>query len=152
MIKRDKEQWLSLNKPFQPLWNALLERGGERIVLLTNKNREAVTTLCRHFKLGIISEYIYSGDHGATKIDNLNTILERFKDSRYFFIDDSIKNLRLIDTAFNSPQKIFTLLFASWGYSGPQDRLAAENAGYKIMNQQDTIDMLDAELLPAART
>lgn len=150
LIKKDREKWLSLNTPFQPLWNALIERGGERVVILTNKNREAVLNLCRHFRLGILGENIYSGDHGATKIENLNSILGRFKASRYFFIDDSIKNLRQIDTAFNSPQKIFSLLFASWGYNGPEDPALARNYGYQIVNQQDTIEMLDAELLPRA--
>ncbi len=148
MMARDIDAWRALNAPFQPLWEALIKHGGKRVILLTNKNREAVLNLCHHFDLGVSGDNIYSGDDGATKIDNFKRILKRFKDAHPRFLDDSVKNLRLIDTAFNKAEPVISLLFASWGYSGPGDVETAEHYGYEILRQEDIIGMLDTELLP----
>jgi FMN phosphatase YigB (HAD superfamily) len=148
MMSSDIDAWRALNTPFQPIWQALIERGGERVVLLTNKNRKAVANLCRHFNLNILDENIYSGDEGATKIQNFKSIFDRFPDLPYLFLDDSIKNLRLIDHTFNSTKSLISLLFANWGYSGPNDREIAKTSGYQLLSQEDIIEMLDTELLP----
>jgi len=148
MMTEDIDAWRALNTPFQPIWQALIERGGKRVVLLTNKNREAVSNLCRYFNLAVIDENIYSGDNGATKIENLESIRQRFMHTHYRFLDDSVKNLRLIDTAFNRTSPLISLLFAQWGYSGPNDKETAQRYGYTSCTQDDIIHMLDRELLP----
>ena len=47
----DREAWLALNAPFQPLWDRVRLRGGDGPVILTNKNRDAALAICRHFGL-----------------------------------------------------------------------------------------------------
>ena len=130
---KDIDAWLALNEPVQPVWRLLLDRPGDDLVMLTNKNREATIALCTHFGLEISNDNIYSGDKGATKIDNFSRIMQRFKKSTYAFIDDSIKNLREIDVHFNGHEKVVSLIFAEWGYTGPNDAHLARSLGYQAL-------------------
>ena len=95
--------------------------------------------LCHHFDLPVLSENVYSGDHGTTKIENLLQIQDRFKQSRYTFVDDSLANLRELDTCFNAAEPVLDLLLASWGYNGPDDAALAREAGYPFITQADLI-------------
>jgi hypothetical protein len=130
---RDIEAWRALNAPVQPLWRILMNSPTENLVLLTNKNLDATISLSTHFGLKINKDNIYAGDHGTTKIENMTRIMQRFNKPAYAFIDDSVKNLREIDTHFNRQAKIISLLFATWGYIGPDDARTAENFGYQVV-------------------
>ncbi len=125
--------WIALNEPVQPLWRIMVENPSENLVLLTNKNREATISLSRHFGLTISDENVYSGDFGTTKIENMTQIMQRFKSSSYEFIDDSVKNLREIDIHFNKTEKRISLIFATWGYTGPDDARLAADYGYQVV-------------------
>ena len=139
---RDLGAWFALNAPVQPLWRIMAENPVENFVLLTNKNREATISLSRYFGLEISNENIYSGDHGTTKMDNMTQILGRFRQPAYAFIDDSVKNLREIDLHFNREEKTISLIFATWGYTGPDDARTAEGFGYQVV----TIDAFAEKL------
>ncbi|MGD8975031.1 MAG: HAD family hydrolase [Desulfobacterales bacterium] len=141
-IEMDETSWLAIHAPYQPLWTALAERNYRPLVILTNKNRDATVRLCRHFGLRIEEHYIYSGDHGISKIENMREIRQRFGSDHYFFIDDSVKNLQDLDDYFNREQKIVFPLFASWGYVGPRDSAIAHQLGYRILNQEEFIIFL----------
>lgn len=145
-VEENKDAWLALNAPYQPLWNALRERGGDRVVLLTSKNRAAAGDLCRHFGLQVADENIYSGDGGVSKIDNMNRIHERFQRSAYSFVDDNLTNLKQLDDHFNENEDFLHLRMASWGYVGPDDRYRAGKAGYPFLTQSDLIHRLDRKL------
>jgi FMN phosphatase YigB (HAD superfamily) len=134
--------WTALNAPVNPLWNLLIENLVEDLVLLTNKNREATLSLSNHFGLMISDDNVYSGDRGITKIENMNRIMQRFKRSEYTFIDDSVKNLREIDEHFNRKEKIVSLIFAEWGYTGPDDSHLAQNFGYQTPTIEEFMDQL----------
>ena len=144
-VEANKDGWLALNAPYQPLWSALGERGGDRLVLLTSKNRSAAGDLCCHFGLEVADENIYSGDGGASKIDNMNRIHDRFQRATYEFIDDNLTNLKQLDGHFNRKREFLRLLMASWGYVGPDDRERAGQAGYPYITQTDLIERLDRE-------
>ena len=139
---KDLDAWIALNTPVQPLWRILTEIPAEHLVLLTNKNREATISLSHHFGLMISDSNIYSGDHGTTKIENMTRIMQRFNRSKYTFIDDSVKNLREIDGHFNRKEKTVSLIFAEWGYTGPDDSLLAKNYGYRVPGIEEFIDHL----------
>ena len=139
---KDIEAWRALNAPVQPLWRILIDNPTENLVLLTNKNLDATISLSTHFGLNINAENIYSGDHGTTKIENMTRIMQRFNKPAYAFIDDSVKNLHEIDTYFNKKEKIISLIFASWGYTGPDDARTAENFGYRIVAIDEFVDSL----------
>ncbi len=139
---RDIEAWMALNAPVQPLWRIMIENPIENLVLLTNKNREATITLSNHFGLKISDENVYSGDNGTTKIENMTQIMQRFRKPAYAFIDDSVKNLREIDEHFNQKEKAISLIFATWGYTGPDDARTAGNFGYRV----STIDELSESI------
>jgi len=134
---KDINAWLALNEPVQPVWRLLLERPSGDLVLLTNKNREATIALCTHFGLEIGNDNIYSGDKGATKIDNFKRIMQRFKKPTYAFIDDSVKNLQEIDVHFNSRKQVVSLIFAEWGYTGPNDAHLAQSLGYQALTIEE---------------
>jgi FMN phosphatase YigB (HAD superfamily) len=125
--------WTELNTPVQPLWQIMIEKPTENLVLLTNKNREATISLSNHFGLKISDENIYSGDDGTTKIENMTQIIKRFRKPAYAFIDDSVKNLREIDRHFNEKEKKISLVFATWGYTGPDDARTARDCGYQVV-------------------
>jgi virulence-associated protein VapD len=130
---QDIEAWIALNTPVQPLWRIMIENPTENIVLLTNKNIEATISLSNHFGLKISDGNVYSGDNGTTKIENMTQIMQRFKKPAYAFIDDSVKNLREIDEHFNQKEKKIALIFATWGYTGPDDARTARDFGYKVV-------------------
>ena len=141
---RDLDAWFALNAPVQPLWRIMVENPVANFVLLTNKNREATISLSNHFDLMINDENVYSGDHGTTKIDNMTQIMQRFRKPTYSFIDDSVKNLREIDEHFNREEKIISLIFAAWGYAGPDDARTAEDFGYQVLTLAEFADNLKA--------
>jgi len=136
------DEWIALNAPVQPLWRFMIDNLAEDLVLLTNKNREATISLSHHFGLMISDANVYSGDHGVTKIENMTRIIQRFKQSTYTFIDDSVKNLRELDEHFNGQDKIISLIFAEWGYTGPNDSHLAKNFGYQALTIEEFIDQL----------
>ena len=139
---RDLKAWIALNTPVQPLWGRLIERRSSDLVMLTNKNREATLTLCNHFGLQVNNTNIYSGDSGTTKIDNMQQIRQRFKDRNYAFIDDSVKNLSEIDACFNKDKKVIALIFAEWGYTGPDDARLARDLGFQSLTIEKFIYQL----------
>ena len=144
-IASDPECWLALHRPYQPLWDELIQRQKYVFVILTNKNRDATLRLCQHFGLGIDAVDVYSGDHGTGKVENMRQIQKRFSDQRYGFIDDSVKNLRELENSINDENKMIRLLFASWGYTGPRDEKIAQEYGYPVLNQKDLIALLDKD-------
>ena len=143
----DLNAWIALNAPVQPLWRIMTGNPTDNLVLLTNKNLEATISLSNHFGLGISDRNVYSGDNGTTKIENMTRIMQRFRKPSYAFIDDSVKNLREIDVHFNRAKKNIELIFATWGYTGPDDARSAGSLGYQVL----TIDQF-AEKLPAMLT
>ena len=146
-IEKDPECWLALHVPYQPLWDELIRRSRCPFVILTNKNHDATLKLCRDFGLKMQAIDVYSGDKGASKTDNMRHILQRYGAGPYYFMDDSVKNLRELDAAFNRPKKMLTLLFASWGYTGPEDGKFAQKYGYAVLKQADAASLLN-KLMP----
>jgi len=146
-IAKDPEAWLALHQPYQPLWGHLVRHPGYAFVILTNKNRDATLRLCRHFGLGIHAVDIYSGDRGASKVENMQDIQKRFGDQLFGFIDDSVKNLRELQESLNLGNKTIQLLLASWGYTGPRDEKIAQAYGYPVLNQKRLIALLDKDAL-----
>jgi hypothetical protein len=141
-VEKNMQRWFSLNMPYQPLWNALIHFGSNYIVILTNKNREAVLHLCHHFGLNISESNIYAGDNGTTKIENLKSIFRRFHAVELFFIDDSLRNLQDLNTHFNQKKTRLHLFLASWGFIGPEDIQQARKSGYQVLSQTDLIALL----------
>ena len=147
-IKRNGTGWTALHRPFQPLWNALVERRNQPgFAIVTNKNRAATERLCRQLGLEIPSENIYSGDNGASKVDNMQLVEQRFRAGTYYFLDDSLKNLQELDHNVNRQKKRLIALLAGWGYLGPEDRNFAHASGYEVMTQSKVIALL-AKVVP----
>ena len=144
-IAGDPESWLALHRPYQPLWNELVQRPNSVFVILTNKNRDAVLRLCRHFGLGIHAADVYSGDDGRSKVENMRQIQNRYKDRPMDLIDDSVKNLRELEKSFDMENEKTRLLFAAWGYTGPGDEKIARRFGYPVFSQKDLIALLDTD-------
>ena len=138
----DLEAWRALNTPVQPLWRILIENQTENLILLTNKNLDATISLSNHFGLKISDENVYSGDNGTTKIDNMTRIIQRFRKPAYEFIDDSVKNLRELDVNFNKKDKTISLIFATWGYTGPDDARMAQDYGYRVVTIDEFADSM----------
>jgi len=142
-IEKDPACWLALHQPYQPLWDELIRRPRYPVVVLTNKNRDATLRLCRDFGLDDRRIDVYSGDNGASKTKNMQRIKERFGAGPYYYIDDSLKNLKELDAALNRHEKILIPLLASWGYTGPADESLARKCGYAVLTQTDAIALLD---------
>ena len=144
--EKDIKAWTALNQPVQPLWRIIVEKQSNDLVLLTNKNYEATEYLCNYFGLQISRDNIYSGDNGTTKIENMTQIMQRFRKPAYAFIDDSVKNLREIDEHFNRGEKTISLIFAAWGYAGPDDARSARDFGYQVLSINEFADKLPTML------
>jgi FMN phosphatase YigB (HAD superfamily) len=147
-IDKDANGWIKLHRPFQPLWKELVGRQNRRgFAMVTNKNRTATERLCRHFGLNMPSEDIYSGDNGASKIENMQKVQQRFAKETFYFLDDSLKNLLELDNGLNQPQKKLIPLLADWGYTGSGDRKRALKSGISVLSQADAVALL-ADLIP----
>ena len=142
-VEADMERWLALHQTYQPLWNELARRENYPFVILTNKNHDATVRLCRHFGLDIEAGNIYSGDNSTTKIENMLRIQGRFGRQRYIFIDDSVLNLKELDSHFNREHKVLSLVLAAWGYIGAGDTRSAPDYGYQAFQQTDLIKLID---------
>ena len=150
-IERDASGWMALHRPFQPLWDALVERRNQPgFAIVTNKNRTATERLCRHFGLNIPSNYIYSGDKGTSKVENMQLIQQRFRAGTYYFIDDSLKNLQELDLNLNRQKQMLIPLLAAWGYIGPKDQKLARTFGYEVLTQSKAITLLSKDRLPSS--
>lgn len=149
LISKDRELWLKLHNPYEPLWSGLKQADGESFVILTNKNRAAVTELCGYFELNIPSTDIYSADNGATKRTNLQDIHKRFGRKRYRFVDDSLGNL--LDLSVKGLPGIHVdPIHASWGYIGPNDIVEAEKHNIPSLDQLAVLKALSFPRFDAA--
>ena len=70
--------------------------------------------------------------------------MQRFRQPAYAFIDDSVKNLREIDEHFNREEKSISLIFATWGYTGPDDARIAQDFGYQVVTIDEFAEKLKA--------
>ena len=77
-----------------------------------------------------------------TKPQHMRQIQERFRRNVFYFVDDSVKNLKQLDIEVNKEEKILSLLFAAWGYAGPQDVQIAKTLGFPVFQQEDLISFL----------
>ena len=145
-IEKDQQAWMALHRPYQPIWNKLIRSDYQPLVILTNKNKDATLRLCRFFELKVEEINVYPGDHGTTKSQHMHRILERFEAQKYYFIDDSVKNLKQLNEDINQGKKVLALMFATWGYTGPDDQKLAQSHGYPVFNQQDLISFLEQQL------
>jgi len=140
-VQQDPQYWVSLHRPYEPLWSRLQNSDPTSIVLLTNKNKNAVIKITSHFGVKLAAENIYSGDKGVTKIQNLRSITERFATSPYAFLDDSYYNL--IELKNSTPDNVpFLWYLATWGYVGPNDANLALAEGITPLTQDELIKHL----------
>jgi hypothetical protein len=72
----------------------------------------------------------------------MHRIRERFGADLYYFIDDSVKNLKQLDADINPGRKVIALMFAAWGYTGPDDHKLAESHGYPVFHQKDLVSFM----------
>ena len=144
-IEKDQSAWLALHRPYQPLWDQLIHSDYQPLVILTNKNKDATLRLCRYFNLNVNQDNVYPGDHGITKFQHMHRIRERFGADLYYFIDDSVKNLKQLEADINPGKKVIALMFAAWGYTGPDDHKLAESHGYPVFHQKDLISFLEQQ-------
>jgi hypothetical protein len=56
-----------------------------------------------------------------------------------------------LDRCFNKDRKTLELLFASWGYTGPDDEKMAQLSGYRVLKQKDLIALLSRHRLPTEK-
>jgi len=136
-VEKDFPRWVSLHRPFEPLWSTLQKFGAKRLVVLTNKNRRAVHDIFRHFALPVPEENLFSGDGGATKLENLRTIRSSHLSVHYHFVDDSLLNLEEMQG-----ERAFEPLLAMWGYLGPDDAARASIRGIRTVTQGELIELL----------
>ncbi len=140
-IRQAKEAWVKLQRPVSPLWESLQKLPPERIIILTNKNLEAVLELCQHFSLPVPKENVYSGDGDTTKSENFLSIHRRFPETDFTFIEDSVRNLIEIQNELPEGVALEPLL-AAWGYLGPADIKLADEHGISIVTQEKIIGLL----------
>ena len=54
--------------------------------------------------------------------------------------------LRELDEHFNRGEKTISLIFAAWGYAGPDDARSAKEFGYQVLSIEEFADKLPAML------
>jgi FMN phosphatase YigB (HAD superfamily) len=140
-VQDEPKIWISLNKPIQPIWNEL-KSSADAVIILTNKNQEAVLDVTKQYGLELDAQNVYAADTGS-KLTNFRAIQERFGKNKHRFIDDSVKNL--IDLRAKIDSSELDLLFADWGYCGPKDAQTAAEHGFSVYSQELTIKDFKSE-------
>ena len=139
--EKDYAGWLALQRPYEPLWSAL-RRTASAPVIVTNKNRKAVQDLCSHFQLRLPDENIYSSDGGNDKMSNLTALVKRTGGQPFSFVEDSLLNLREVTPRFPA---LLTPLLAAWGYLGTEDAAQAGKLGYRVVSQEEVVQILNGK-------
>jgi hypothetical protein len=137
----DRQRWLKMHQPCQPLWSAVAASDGPTVIL-THKDRAAVLELARALGLALNPRHLFTGDGGLSKARQWHAITASYQRSQYWFVDDSIKNLKEIDSIRDSSSGTTHLILADWGYLGPADRQEARQIGLDICSQADVISQL----------
>lgn len=146
IVAHDKAAWLPLSQPYQPIWDAL-KPVADGVLILTNKNRSAVLDLTEFWSLPVLPENIFAADGGMSKTDNLAKILDREKDRKWTFIDDQLTNLlKIHDFISQEAQRPnydkFELVLAGWGYCDDNMKIATMGAGFRVLTQQEVINLV----------
>ena len=142
-LKLAPKHWFELHTPYQPLWNHLRSMMIEPPWILTNKNKQAVIELCRHFDLLVKEERIYSGEGGKTKTENFISLSRTLPHSQLNFIDDSVHNLIVLRRDLTKVGLDLELLHANWGYVGGDDIATAQEWGFASLSQNEFLKTLN---------
>lgn len=142
MQRKDIEAWRSLHTVYQPLWDKLKTLDPAQILIVTNKNADAVIDLFGHFGAELKEENLYSADQGRSKYENFLLIKERNESyaQELLFVDDSVLNLGDLRKKF-TPQEL-GLALATWGYCGPTDAEQAIEQGFRVLDQASLVELL----------
>ncbi len=143
-ISAAREKWLSLNTPFEPLWQTILSYSRKPLIIITRKNKAAVLELCGHFGLSIAPEHIYAGDEGTAKSVHLENVLAAFPGETFLFVDDSLHNLRELQESHGKLDTI-ELAFALWGFVTPEEPEQARSQGLCCLTQNQLIERMSEE-------
>jgi phosphoglycolate phosphatase-like HAD superfamily hydrolase len=143
-IESSKETWLSLNTPYEPLWQAILGYTDKPLTIITRKNKAAVIELCAHFGLVIPAERIYAGDDGTPKSEHLENVMSEFPTAQFLFVDDSLHNLLELQKS-HGHRKTIELAFALWGFVTPEEPEQAKKQGLSCLTQEQLISRMSAE-------
>ena len=136
LVEREKELWLQLNQPFQPIWGHLREHLPYELLIVTTKNRVAVLDLCAYYELPVDPKNIYAGDDLASKSDHFLSLSKRFPGETLEFLEDSVENLLMLRKSL--PKEVCPeLLVARWGYLSPEQLESAEKEGFKTFQQEE---------------
>lgn len=131
-----RDAWFAVHEVYEPLWSYLKTTAHE-FVILTHKNLNATLALCEHFGLPMTTERVFSGDGGGAKHERIHELLSRYPADSYFYIDDSLRNLREVAAA--KPAKPITFALAAWGYNGPEDLSQAGKLGYEVFKSSEAL-------------
>ena len=134
--QKDKNTWLSLNKPHEPLWSYVSKLDKGSFVILSTKNKKAILELASFYGMTLSSERVFSSDDAPSKKENFNTIEKLYPSPHYFFVDDSIKNLLSLKS--HSPK--ITCALASWGYVDEKAIKTAKENEIAVIGQEDLIE------------
>jgi hypothetical protein len=150
IVDYDREAWLPLSQPYQPIWDAI-KPVADQIIILTNKNRTAVLDLTEYWKLPVRPENIFAADGGASKTDNLAVILQREQRGDWMFIDDQLTNLLKISEFISQPLQSaeynrFDLALAGWGYCDDNMRSASQRMSFPVLTQEEVIKLATRDL------
>lgn len=137
-LNADRDSWLSLMSPYDKLFQYLISAKASPLIV-TYKNREAVLELCNHFGLHLDNEKLFTGDGSTSKITNFNELRRKFPAENYVFIDDAVKNLVQLNEGLDFK---VDYVYASWGYGARDDEEYAVELGFKVMDEEQVIEML----------
>jgi len=137
-ISTDRNSWLKLNYPCQPLWQILCQKMQNQVTILTYKNSDAVYELCNYYDLTI--KEVYSIPSGTSKAKILRELSQDV--SILHYIDDAYRNLTEIRTEI-SLDKI-NLMWATWGYGFNQIMQDESIKEIRKVEQKDLIKLIES--------
>lgn len=138
LMQKDRDAWLALHRPYQPLFKELLKRK-HRLILITNKNRKAVLEIMEYFGWPLDPLDVYSADGGFSKIHNFEKVASKLGRSVISYIDDNVSNLYELKTRFGSHINCY---HARWGYTENSEIIEASRQGFIGLDQNELLGLL----------
>jgi len=117
-----RRQWLDLNPLYPGMAEFLRKYLKRQIVFISStKDKNSIESILKENQIKIPREHIFGKEQGTDKRVHIRSILQQtgFAATRTFFIDDN--PLHLVQV---KPLGVH-LLFANWGYGGPNGEAAS---------------------------
>ncbi|MFH2027730.1 MAG: hypothetical protein ABIJ08_01195 [Nanoarchaeota archaeon] len=139
--KKDMKKWLLLSSPFKKAISVIKKIQKMCIMyIVTNKDKNSVLKLCKHYGLSVIKDNILDSHAGIDKVEKLGILLEKYAKDDIIFVDD------LFAHCLDVKKAGFNVFMPIWGYNTKEEERIAKKKGITLLTQSNFYDKITKAL------